>query len=157
MAKKKKVAKKAVPKAKRSPRKATRKPARPRKPATRNRKPASRKVAKKPAPKKAVLGKPPTQKAAPARGASKKSSSRRGLPARESYPPERAAATRVEPGPSDRRRSAFSPEGEVYGEEGWKEEELSAAELDADVPESDELEAEPDEPEIAGESDDSEW
>lgn len=48
------------------------------------------------------------------------------------------------------------PVGEVYGEESWKEEELSAAELDADAPELDELESE-DGPEIGDESDNSEW
>ncbi len=42
---------------------------------------------------------------------------------------------------------------------GWKEEELSAAELDADSPELDELEAdgEVDGPDMAEDSDDSEW
>jgi hypothetical protein len=45
--------------------------------------------------------------------------------------------------------------GEVYGAQGWQEE-LSAAELDADAPELDELEDELDGPELGGE-DDSEW
>jgi hypothetical protein len=52
----------------------------------------------------------------------------------------------------------FPPAGEVYGEESWKEEELSAAEMDADAPELDELESDlEDGPEMGDESDDSEW
>jgi hypothetical protein len=48
--------------------------------------------------------------------------------------------------------------GEVYGEEGWREEELSAAELDADSPELEELEAELEGPEVGVEpEDDAEW
>ena len=64
----------------------------------------------------------------------------------------RAAANK---GKSVRRAS---PSGEVYGEEGWREEELSAAELDTNAPELDELEAELDGPEITSETDeDPEW
>ena len=49
--------------------------------------------------------------------------------------------------------------GEAYGEEVWKEEEVSAAELDADGPELDELEAEGEleGPDMGEDSDDSEW
>jgi hypothetical protein len=46
--------------------------------------------------------------------------------------------------------AADTAPGEVYGEESWREEELSAAELDADAPELDEVEsdADLDQPEI---------
>jgi len=55
--------------------------------------------------------------------------------------------------------AAASAAGEVYGRSDWKEEEeLSAAELDADAPELDELEAELGEPELPADGeDDSEW
>ena len=48
--------------------------------------------------------------------------------------------------------------GESYGEEGWREEELSAAELEVDGPELEELEEELGGPEVGGETDeDAEW
>jgi hypothetical protein len=56
--------------------------------------------------------------------------------------------------------AAASTSGEDYGRESWREEELSAAEIDADAPELDELEADGDldEPEIGGEGEDeAEW
>ena len=137
MARKRKAAKKTVRKARRSPRKKARKPSRPKKSAARTRKPASKKIAKKPTPKK--------------------SSSRRGLPDREPSFARKAAASRVGADESSSGRSVFSPDGVVYGDGGWKEEELSAAELDVDAPEIDEIQEELDGPEIAGESDDTDW
>lgn len=51
-----------------------------------------------------------------------------------------------------------SPAGETYGEEGWREEELSAAELGVDVPDLDELEAERNTPDIVEEGEEeTEW
>ena len=48
--------------------------------------------------------------------------------------------------------------GESYGEEGWREEEVAAAELEVDGPELEELEDEMGGPEIGGETDeDAEW
>ena len=56
------------------------------------------------------------------------------------------------------KAAAASAAGEVYGRSDWKDEELSAAELDADAPELDELEAELGEPEMPADGeDDSEW
>lgn len=46
--------------------------------------------------------------------------------------------------------------GEIYGAEGWREEEVLGTEMDADAPELDELEAEMDGAELGGE-DESEW
>jgi hypothetical protein len=46
--------------------------------------------------------------------------------------------------------------GEIYGAEGWRDEEVAPAELDADAPELDELEAELGGAELGGE-DESEW
>jgi hypothetical protein len=54
--------------------------------------------------------------------------------------------------------AAASPAGESYGEEGWREEELSAGEVEVDGPELEELEDEMGGPEVGGESDeDGEW
>jgi hypothetical protein len=57
--------------------------------------------------------------------------------------------------------AAASTSGEDYGRESWREEELSAAEIDADAPELDELEADDeDEPGIGGGGegeDEAEW
>jgi hypothetical protein len=54
--------------------------------------------------------------------------------------------------------SAASPAGEVYGEESWREEELSAGELDRESPEIEEVDADPDRPKVKGVvEDDSEW
>jgi hypothetical protein len=56
--------------------------------------------------------------------------------------------------------AAASNSSEDSGRESWRETELSAAEIDTDAPELDELEAdsELDEPEIAGDGDEeAEW
>ncbi|HTY43038.1 MAG TPA: hypothetical protein VMH79_14285 [Thermoanaerobaculia bacterium] len=55
--------------------------------------------------------------------------------------------------------AAASTAGEDYGRESWREEELSAAEIDADAPELDELEAEMDEADLgdAEGEDETEW
>ena len=51
-----------------------------------------------------------------------------------------------------------SPTGESYGEEGWREEELSAGELEVDAPELQALEEEIGGPDVGGESEeDGEW
>jgi hypothetical protein len=53
---------------------------------------------------------------------------------------------------------AAASAGEVYGDEGWREEELSAGELEVDAPELEELESELGAPEVGGEpEEDAEW
>lgn len=64
-----------------------------------------------------------------------------------SKPPAKAAPTK--------RAAARASVGELYGAEGWREEELSATEL-AGAPGPDELGAKMDEAELGGE-DESEW
>jgi hypothetical protein len=97
-------------------------------------------------------------RAAPRKSAQKPAAGRKGA-ARKSGTvrapagSRKAAASRVAAGGA----SAFAPAGEVYGEESWKEEELSAVELDSDVPELEVLEAQLEDPEIAEESEDPEW
>ena len=54
-----------------------------------------------------------------------------------------------------KKAAAGASVGEIYGAEGWREEELSAAELGADAPELDDK-AEMDGAELGGE-DESEW
>jgi hypothetical protein len=91
-------------------------------------------------------------KANPKKGARRPASGRKAA-----APARKTAASRVA---ANARRSgvaAFAPAGEVYGEESWKEEELSAVELESDAPERDELEAELERPEVTEETDDSEW
>ena len=115
--------------------KAAGKPAR--KAGARRAKPAARRVARAAAKKPA---------------ATKKRATSRKAPARKDFVARPVPVTTVGAG------SAASPAGEVYGEEGWREEELSAAELDTNVPELDELEAELEGPEITSETDeDPEW
>ncbi len=105
--------------------------------ATKKAKKAVKKPAKKPVKKAAKKAPPRASNATAARRP------RKGLPR-----PAVAADT----------RSGGSPAGEAYGEEGWREEELSAAELDADVPELDELEADLDSPEAIGDGEDeAQW
>ena len=53
--------------------------------------------------------------------------------------------------------AAGSTSGEVYGEEGWREEELSAAELDAETPELDELEPGMGAGDLGETDEDAEW
>jgi hypothetical protein len=138
--KKKKTARKASKRATRKPGKA---------------KKTVRKAVRKPALKS-------SRKAAPARksagkksprAATKKAKSSRPAGSRKAGLPSAAAA--VVP-----MAAAASTSGENYGREGWREEELSAAEIDTDAPELDELEAdsEGDEPAIGGDADDeTEW
>jgi hypothetical protein len=100
------------------------------------------------------------RKAAPRKSAAKtvarrKASPRKAAPRAVSSGGKRARASRGESDSGPAGIAAFSPTGEVYGEESWKEEELSAAELE--VPELDELDDEIEGPEIGEESDDSEW
>lgn len=134
MAKKKKGPKSAK-KGKKAAKKVVRKSARAAKKST-SRKPAKM-SARKAAPKKAAAVKKTSAKKPPARTVP----IRRGTPARTAALPMAAASA-----------------GEVYGEEGWREEELAAGELDVDAPELEELEAELDGPEIGGEpEEDSEW
>jgi hypothetical protein len=132
--KKKKAARKASKKAARkaagkkaSSRKSTRKPA--------------RKTARRAAPKKTARA--ATRKAAGTYAFSSRPASPRkaGLPKSPAVPMAAGAASA----------------GEDYGRESWREEELSAAELDADAPELDELEAELEEPEPGGADDEAEW
>ncbi len=77
----------------------------------------------------------------------KRTGRRRGLPGRS----EAVAAIPL-------AAAAASPTGESYGEEGWREEELSAGELAVDGPELEELEEEMGGPEVGGAPDeDAEW
>ena len=87
--------------------------------------------------KKATVGKPK-----PARAA-------KSAPARKAAPERLVAVTRIA------AAAAASPAGEAYGEGSWREE-LSAAELDTDSPELDELETERGDVEMDPE-DDLEW
>ena len=152
MVKKSRTTKRSAPKGRKAPRtiartgskktarKAKTRKSAPRKSAARGAKPAARKVARKAPPKKAAA---PKKTAASRKAPSRKDFAARPVPVRTVVGGIAAAA---------------SPSGEVYGEEGWREEELSAAELDADAPELDELEAELEGPEITSETDDDpEW
>ena len=82
------------------------------------------------------------------RATKKRGSTEAARPRKAAVPPGEAVSSGL---------SVFPPAGEVYGEESWKEEELSAAELDVDAPELDELESEIEAPEVGEESEDSEW
>ena len=104
MARKRKAAKKTARMAKRRATGSPRKPSRPKKTGRRP-KAVPRKIAR--VKKKAAARKPGTT--------------------RTTAGSRKAAASRVAAGGG----SPFSPVGEVYGEESWKEEELSAAELDS--------------------------
>jgi hypothetical protein len=130
VAKKKKAAKKPARAAKRHAAGSPRKPSRPKKTGRRP----------KAVPRKSARAK-------------KKAAARKSGAARTTAGSRKAAASRVAAGGG----STFSPAGEVYGEESWKEEELSAVELDSDAPELDELEEELESPAIVEEPDDSEW
>jgi len=88
----------------------------------------------------------PPEITAKAPRAAKGTSRRRGLPVRESD----VAAVPL--------AAVASPTGESYGEEGWREEELSAGELEVDAPELQALEEEIGGPDVGGESEeDGEW
>jgi hypothetical protein len=143
--KKSRTTKRSAPKGRKSVRTASKKSARKtktaRKPArkagVRKSKPAARKVARAAVKKSAA-----PKKRAPSRKAA----------ARKDFVARPVPVTMVAAG------AAASSSGEVYGEEGWREEELSAAELDTNAPELDELEAERAGPEITSETDeDPEW
>jgi len=99
----------------------------------------------------------PKKAAAPARKTSSLAASKPAS-AKVAKPKARTAAPST---PSGGLTPFPSPgaSGEGYGEEVWKEEELSASELDADAPELDELEAEGEleGPDLGEDSDDSEW
>ena len=148
MVKKRKATKKSAPKGRKAAKKTTRtaakKSARKAKPAggsarktgVRRAKPAARKVARSAVKKSA---------------APKKKGSSRKAPARKDFVARPVPVTTVAAGAA----ASASPSGEVYGEEGWREEELSAAELDTNGPE---LGAELEGPEITSETDDDqEW
>ena len=101
-----------------------------------------------------------TQKKASAPAAKKSISKASSKPATAKV--GRPAAPKGEPSTPSGGLTPFpfpGASGEAYGEEVWKEEELSAAELDADAPELDELEAdgELEGPDLGEDSDDSEW
>lgn len=135
MVKKKKATKKSARKGKKAPKRTAR--TAPKK--------TARKAVKKAAPRKAARKSTPVARRSKPAKAKKASPARKGAFARGA-----TVATFV--------AAAGSPAGEVYGEEGWREEELSAAELETDASELGALEAEPEGPEIASESDeDPEW
>ncbi len=105
---------------------------------------APRDAATKATPRDASTQSAPATAAAPRKTSPKKAAttSRGGASERETVAPMAAA----------------SPAGESYGEEGWREEELSAGEVEVDGPELEELEDEMGGPEVGGESDeDGEW
>lgn len=86
--------------------------------------------------------------------ASKRTAGRPKKTARGTKPAARKIAKKA---PAKKAGLAASPAGEVYGEEGWREEELSAAEMDADVPKPDEREAEPARTGVEEDDDETEW
>jgi hypothetical protein len=142
VAKKKNKAKKTARKPTRGVRKTSRKAARPKASG------AKRGRAKAKAPTKAASKK---RAAAPAR----KAKAAKPAAAKVTRRATRTAASKPE---ASSGLTPFPPAGEVYGEEGWKEEELSAAEMDVDAPELDEIESDLEDATEAGEeSDDSEW
>jgi hypothetical protein len=141
---KKKKGPKGAKKGKKAARKVVRKSARAAKKST-SRKPA-KKAARKAAPKKAA------RKAAPKKAAAVKKTPAKKPPART------VPIRRGSPALTAALPMAAASAGEVYGEEGWREEELAAGELDVDAPELEELEAELEGPEIGGEpEEDAEW
>ena len=140
MAKQKKAKKKIARRARRGTKKAGSKSPRPRRSAqARGKAAGKKKAARKPAPPK-------------------KAAARKTAPAATATAGRKATKTRIV-APSRISSGHESPAaGEVYGEGSWREEELSAAELETAVPELDELDADAEEgPEVAEESDDSEW
>jgi hypothetical protein len=126
-----------------------------------------RKTSRKAARPKASAAKRGRAKAkAPAKVASKKKKPATRARKSPSKPPAKLAIVKVtrrgrRPAAAEPEASSgltpFPPAGEVYGEQGWKEEELSAGELDTDAPELDELESDlEDAPGVGDDSDDSE-
>jgi hypothetical protein len=120
---------------------------------------SSRKPARKRARKTLGSGKVPktAPKKAARRIAAKRAAPKRKAPAKKFsgkvVPIEGRTIPVSEPAPM-----AAAERGGAYGEEGWPEEELSAAEIDVDAPELDELESELGGPELGPEpEDDAEW
>ena len=97
---------------------------------------ARKKSARKMKPARASARKTGVRRAKPAarkvaRAAVKKRGTSRKAPARRDFVARPVPVTTVAAGAA----ASASPSGEVYGEEGWREEELSAAELDTNGPE----------------------
>lgn len=140
--KKRRATKRSAPKARKAAKKTARTAS---KKGTRKAKPAGRSVrrasARKAKPAARKVARTAVKKAPKKRGSARKAPARKGFVAR--------------PVPVTTVAAGAAASGEVYGEEGWREEELSAAELDTSGPE---LEAELEGPEITSETDDdAEW
>ena len=151
MVKKSRTTKRSAPKGRKAPKKTAR---------TASKKSASNaRTAAKPARRTAApKAKPAARKARRAAvktpAAPKKKATSRKTPARKDFVARPVPVTTVATGGA----ASASSSGEVYGEEGWREEELSASELDTNAPEVDELGSDLEGPEITSETDeDPEW